>query len=70
MAEIEQKMVEDVVEASLDKGRGPIATLLIQQGTLKRGDMILAALTDVGADIKQIRSSLASLDLQGYQQFV
>ena len=31
-----------VVEASLDKGRGPIATLLIQQGTLKRGDMILA----------------------------
>ena len=31
-----------VIEASLDKGCGPIATLLIQQGTLKRGDMILA----------------------------
>jgi len=31
-----------VVESSLDKGRGPIATLLIQQGTLSRGDMILA----------------------------
>jgi len=31
-----------VVESSLDKGRGPIATLLIQQGTLARGDMILA----------------------------
>jgi len=31
-----------VVESSLDKGRGPIATLLVQQGTLKRGDMILA----------------------------
>jgi translation initiation factor IF-2 len=31
-----------VVESSLDKGRGPIATLLIQQGTLHRGDMILA----------------------------
>ena len=31
-----------VVESSLDKGRGPIATLLIQQGTLKRGDMVLA----------------------------
>jgi translation initiation factor IF-2 len=30
-----------VVESSLDKGRGPIATLLIQQGTLRRGDMIL-----------------------------
>ena len=31
-----------VVESSLDKGRGPIATLLVQQGTLRRGDMILA----------------------------
>jgi translation initiation factor IF-2 len=31
-----------VVESTLDKGRGPIATLLIQQGTLRRGDMILA----------------------------
>jgi len=31
-----------VVESSLDRGRGPIATLLIQQGTLHRGDMILA----------------------------
>ncbi len=47
-AVMELKAVEDaqargvVVEASLDKGRGPIATLLIQQGTLKRGDMILA----------------------------
>jgi translation initiation factor IF-2 len=31
-----------VVESSLDRGRGPIATLLIQEGTLNRGDMILA----------------------------
>jgi translation initiation factor IF-2 len=31
-----------VIESSLDKGRGPVATLLIQQGTLKRGDVILA----------------------------
>lgn len=31
-----------VVESSLDRGRGPIATLLVQNGTLKRGDMILA----------------------------
>jgi translation initiation factor IF-2 len=31
-----------VIEASLDKGRGPVATLLVQQGTLKRGDMVLA----------------------------
>ncbi|MEJ8568481.1 translation initiation factor IF-2 [Elongatibacter sediminis] len=31
-----------VIESSLDKGRGPVATLLVQQGTLERGDMILA----------------------------
>lgn len=31
-----------VVESSLDKGRGPVATLLIQSGTLKVGDMLLA----------------------------
>ena len=31
-----------VVESSLDKGRGYVATLLIQNGTLKQGDMLLA----------------------------
>lgn len=31
-----------VVEAKLDKGRGPVATLLIQQGTLKAGDSLVA----------------------------
>ena len=31
-----------VVESSLDKGRGPVATILVQDGTLKRGDMVLA----------------------------
>lgn len=31
-----------VVEASLDKGRGPVSTILVQDGTLKKGDMILA----------------------------
>ena len=31
-----------VFESRLDKGRGPIATMLIQEGTLNRGDMILA----------------------------
>jgi len=33
-----------VVESRLDKGRGPIATLLVQNGTLKRGDIVLAGL--------------------------
>ena len=31
-----------VIESRLDKGKGPVATLLVQSGTLKRGDMVLA----------------------------
>ena len=34
-----------VVEARLDKGRGPVATLLVQNGTLHTGDVILAGTT-------------------------
>jgi len=30
-----------VVEAHLDKGKGPVATVIVQQGTLKRGDIVL-----------------------------
>ena len=36
-----------VIEARLDKGRGPVATLLVQNGTLKVGDIIIAG-TSVG----------------------
>ena len=36
-----------VIEARLDKGRGPISTLLVQNGTLKSGDIIVAG-TSVG----------------------
>ena len=31
-----------VIEAKLDKGRGPVATLLVQNGTLKSGDIVVA----------------------------
>ena len=36
-----------VIEARLDKGRGPVATLLVQNGTLHKGDIIIAG-TSVG----------------------
>jgi translation initiation factor IF-2 len=33
-----------VIESRIDKGRGPVATLLVQEGTLKKGDIVLAGL--------------------------
>jgi translation initiation factor IF-2 len=42
-----------VIEARLDKGRGPVATLLVQSGTLKRGDVILT-----GAVYGRVRAML------------
>ncbi|MDW8107747.1 MAG: translation initiation factor IF-2, partial [Armatimonadota bacterium] len=34
-----------VIEAKLDKGRGPLATILVQQGTLRRGDVLVVGKT-------------------------
>ena len=42
-----------VVEARLDKGRGPVATLLCQNGTLKAGDIIIA-----GTAVGRVRAML------------
>ena len=42
-----------VIEARLDKGRGPVATLLVQSGTLRRGDVVLA-----GAVYGRVRAML------------
>jgi len=34
-----------VIEAKLDRGRGPVATVLVQSGTLRTGDIIIAGMT-------------------------
>ncbi|MDE1928560.1 MAG: translation initiation factor IF-2, partial [Burkholderiales bacterium] len=42
-----------VIEARLDKGRGPVATVLIQSGTLNKGDVVLA-----GSSFGRVRAML------------
>ena len=55
-----------IIEAKLDKGRGPVATLLVQEGTLKTGDAFIAGshygrvramLNDKGQKIEEARPS-------------
>ncbi|MGY4803889.1 translation initiation factor IF-2, partial [Teichococcus aerofrigidensis] len=48
-----------VIESKLDKGRGPVATVLVQKGTLRQGDMVVA-----GAEWGRVR---AMLDDKGRQ---
>jgi translation initiation factor IF-2 len=56
-----------VIEAQLDKGRGPVATVLVQTGTLKLGDIVVAGdewgrvralVTDKGAQLKEAPPSM------------
>ncbi|MCX2889549.1 MULTISPECIES: translation initiation factor IF-2 [Pseudomonas] len=42
-----------VVESRLDKGRGPVATILVQDGTLRQGDMVLC-----GSNYGRVRAML------------
>lgn len=58
-AAYEGKAAGIVVESTLDKGRGPVATILVQSGVLKKGDIVLAgteygrvrAMTDESAQV-------------------
>jgi translation initiation factor IF-2 len=52
-APIESSAKGIVIEARLDKGRGPVATVLVQSGTLNRGDVVLA-----GASYGRVRAML------------
>ncbi|MCA1926070.1 MAG: translation initiation factor IF-2 [Thiobacillus sp.] len=62
-----------VIEARLDKGKGPVATLLVQSGTLRRGDMVLAGqvfgrvramLDEAGKPVQQAGPSIP-VEIQG-----
>ncbi|HEX6158321.1 MAG TPA: translation initiation factor IF-2, partial [Burkholderiales bacterium] len=65
-----------VIEARLDKGRGPVATLLVQSGTLKRGDIVLtgavygrvrAMLDENGKPVQQAGPSIP-VEVQGLSE--
>lgn len=63
-----------IVEAKLDKGRGPVATVLIQEGTLRQGDTFVcgqfsgrvrALLSDQGKKVKEAGPSIP-VEVQGF----
>jgi translation initiation factor IF-2 len=64
-----------VIEARLDKGKGPVATVLVQSGTLRRGDVLLAGaaygrvramLDEAGRPIEEAGPSIP-VEIQGLQ---
>ncbi|HMM77399.1 MAG TPA: translation initiation factor IF-2 [Gammaproteobacteria bacterium] len=53
-----------VIESRLDKGRGPVATVLVQRGTLRKGDVLLTG-TEFGRVRAMIDASGATVDSAG-----
>jgi translation initiation factor IF-2 len=73
MAPIEAAAKGLVIESRLDKGKGPVATVLVQSGTLKRGDIVLAGaaygrvramLDEAGAPVSEAGPSIP-VEIQG-----
>jgi translation initiation factor IF-2 len=65
-----------VIESRLDKGRGPVATILVQSGTLKRGDVLLtgavfgrvrAMLDEKGNSVEEAGTSIP-VEIQGLSE--
>jgi translation initiation factor IF-2 len=64
-----------VIESRLDKGRGPVATLLVKSGTLKKGDIVLAgavfgrvrAMTDENGKAVNEAGPSIPVEIQGLQ---
>lgn len=67
-----RRAIGTIIEAQLDKGRGPTATVLIQKGTLKTGDIVVSGTTsgriramfdDKGKNVKKATPSYPALIL-------
>ena len=65
-----------IIEARLDKGKGPVATVLVQNGTLHTGDNIISGLTmgkvramidDMGRTVKEAGPSMA-VNVLGFEE--
>ncbi|MBZ4681976.1 translation initiation factor IF-2 [Thermodesulfobacterium sp.] len=65
-----------IIESKLDKGRGPVATVLVQEGTLKEGDIFVAGLTygrvramfdSYGKRVKEVTPSMP-VEVLGFEE--
>ncbi|MDE6586082.1 MAG: translation initiation factor IF-2, partial [Clostridia bacterium] len=76
MANPEKEARGIIIEARLDKGKGPVATVLVQNGTLHTGDNIISGLTmgkvramidDTGKSVKEAGPSMA-VNVLGFEE--